>query len=229
MATKSPTRTVATRLSGFTLLTALSLFAPAGTLRWWNGWLFMGLGVALVGMLTGIVFRKSPDLVQERMTAAGRAKAWDRVLVPILAVVLPFTSNILAGLDRRFGWTTALDLPHHLAGLLAMLAGMLLTFRAMQANRFFSSHVRIQHDRGHTVVSDGPYRFVRHPGYAGTILYNLGAPVMLGSLVAFSVGIAMAVLFVVRTVFEDRVLRRELPGYPEYAARVHYRLLPLVW
>ena len=229
METKKPILRTGVRLAAFTLLTAVSLFGPAGTLRWWNAWLFMAIGVALAGMLTGLVFRKSPDLVQERTTAASKAKAWDRVLVPLLAGILPFSSNFLAGLDRRFGWTTGLGLPHHLVALLAMLAGMVLTFRAMQANRFFSSHVRIQHDRGHTVVSEGPYRILRHPGYAGAILYNLGAPVLLGSGVALSVGAAMAVLVVVRTVFEDRVLRRELPGYQEYAARVRYRLVPWVW
>jgi protein-S-isoprenylcysteine O-methyltransferase Ste14 len=229
MESKASPRAAGIRLLAFTLLTALSLFLPAGTLRWWNAWVFMGIGVALVGLLTGIVFRKSPELVQERATAASRAKAWDRVLVPMLAGVLPFLSNILAGLDRRLGWSTACDPAQSLAAGVVMLAGMTLTFRAMQANKFFSSHVRIQHDRGHTVVREGPYRFLRHPGYAGTILYNLAAPLLLGSLVALWVGVVIAFLFVVRTILEDRVLLRELPGYREYAARVRYRLVPRLW
>jgi protein-S-isoprenylcysteine O-methyltransferase Ste14 len=217
------------RLSLFSLLTALSLFLPAGTLRWWNAWAFMLIGVGLVGALISVVFRNDPDLVRERNVAASQAKGWDRVLVPLLTGVLPFASNITAGFDRRFGWTTALGLPHYLSAGMVMLVGMALTFRAMQTNPFFSSHVRIQHDRGHTVVSDGPYRFIRHPGYAGTILYNLAAPVMLGSLVALGIGIATTVLLVIRTVLEDSVLRRELSGYRDYATHVRFRLVPWLW
>jgi protein-S-isoprenylcysteine O-methyltransferase Ste14 len=229
MDAKAVSRRAFGRLLGMIVVTGVCLFLPAGTFAWWNAWVFMVVGIALVAILTGAVFRKSPDLIEERMTAGGRAKSWDRVFVPVAAVVLPFSSNILAGLDKRFGWTTTLAFPHALAALVVMLAGMMLTFRAMQVNRFFSSHVRIQHDRGHVVIADGPYRIIRHPGYAGTILYNLAAPILLGSLVALWIGVAMAVLFVVRTALEDRTLRRELPGYEDYASRVHFRLIPLLW
>jgi protein-S-isoprenylcysteine O-methyltransferase Ste14 len=210
-------------------ITAACLFLPAGTLAWWNAWVFMGVGIALVALLTGSVFHKAPDLVHERQTAGQRAKVWDRVLVPILVGVLPLSSNIVAGLDKRLGWTTGIEAVLSLLGLGVMLVGMAITFRAMQSNRFFSSHVRIQHDRGHVVVDQGPYRVIRHPGYAGTILYNLGAPILLGSSVAFWIGVAIAVLFVVRTALEDRTLRAELDGYAEYARRVRFRLLPLIW
>jgi protein-S-isoprenylcysteine O-methyltransferase Ste14 len=100
---------------------------------------------------------------------------------------------------------------------------------AMRSNPFFSSHVRIQDDRGQVVVSGGPYRYVRHPGYVGAILYNLGAPILLGSLVALWMGVAFLVVFVLRTVLEDAMLQADLEGYRDYASRVRHRLVPLVW
>jgi protein-S-isoprenylcysteine O-methyltransferase Ste14 len=225
----SVSRRLVVRLLGMVVVTGASLFLPAGTLDWWNAWVFLQVGIALVALLTGSVFHRSPDLARERQTAGRRAKTWDRALVPILAGVLPLSSNIVAGLDRRLGWTTGIGVMASMLGLGVMQVGIAITFRAMRANRFFSSHVRIQHDRDHVVVADGPYRLIRHPGYAGTILYNLGAPILLGSAVAFWIGVTIAVLFVVRTALEDRTLQAELPGYADYARRVRFRLLPMVW
>jgi protein-S-isoprenylcysteine O-methyltransferase Ste14 len=216
------------QLVGFSLVTATCLFGSAGTLSWWNGWAFLGVGM-VVAALTVSFFRKSPELLAERMSAAGQAKAWDRVLVPLLGGVLPFLSIILGGLDHRFGWTTSVTTWESALALLVMLVGVALTLRAMQNNPFFSSHVRIQADRGHTVVSSGPYGYVRHPGYTGTILYNLPLPILLGSVVALWAAIAMLLVVVVRTALEDRTLRNELAGYRDYASRVRYRLIPFVW
>jgi protein-S-isoprenylcysteine O-methyltransferase Ste14 len=217
------------RVIGFTIVTAACLFAPAGTLRWWNAWAFLGIALVLVSTLTGIVFSKSPGLVEERMTAGAKAKDWDKVLFSLLAVILPLALNVLAGLDRRFGWTKWLTNAASVAAFAVMLVGMLVTYWAMRSNPFFSSHVRIQEDRGHVVVSQGPYRYVRHPGYTGAILYNLGAPILLGSLVALWGGVAIMMVFFVRTALEDRTLQNELGGYREYAAKVRYRLVPFVW
>lgn len=204
------------------------LFATAGTLRWWNGWLFVLGYSALVVSLTGF-FSKSPKLVEERMTAGKKAKTWDKWLFALIAAVLPLLATVLAGLDRRFGWTDPLPVSAVILAFAVMVASNALTFWAMRVNAFFSSHVRIQDDRGHTVVTDGPYRFVRHPGYTGAIVYNLAAPLVLASLPAFCVGIAMLVLFVVRTMLEDRTLREGLAGYREYATKVRFRLVPYVW
>jgi protein-S-isoprenylcysteine O-methyltransferase Ste14 len=204
------------------------LFATAGTLQWWNGWLFVLGYSALVASLTGF-FSKSPDLVEERMTAGKKAKTWDRWLFALIAAVLPLLATVLAGLDRRFGWTDVLPVPVVMSAFAVMVASNVLTFWAMRVNAFFSSHVRIQDDRGHTVVSAGPYRFVRHPGYLGAIIYNLAAPIVLCSLPAFCVGIAMLLLFVARTVLEDRALQEGLTGYREYAIKVRFRLVPFVW
>jgi protein-S-isoprenylcysteine O-methyltransferase Ste14 len=217
------------RIVAVGLLTAGGLFGSAGTLRWWNAWVFLAVGIAAITALTLTVFRRSPDLVEERRTAAPKAKAWDRILVPLLAVILPYLAIVLAGLDRRFGWTLPIAIPVSLGALAILLAANALTFWAMACNRFFSSHVRIQQDRGHTVVSHGPYAYVRHPGYTGAILYALASPILLGSRVAFWASVASLGLWIVRTALEDRMLQAELAGYREYAAHVRYRLVPLVW
>lgn len=219
---------LAQRMVGMALITGLCLFLPAGTLCWWNGWAFMAISLVLISILTGMVFFKTPDLVQERMTAGDNAKGWDKVLVPILALVLPMASNVVAGLDHRFGWSEAPRMASLLA-LPVMIAGIALTWWAMDSNPFFSSHVRIQEERGHKVVSKGPYAAVRHPGYAGAALYNVAAPVLLGSWAALGVGVLMLGVFVLRTHLEDLTLQRELPGYREYAAKVRSRLIPFLY
>ncbi len=217
------------RLIASSLVAAGCLFGSAGTVRWWNGWVFMAVGLLLVTALTNSLFRQSPELLEERMTAAKKAKPWDRWLVPLLGGILPLACVVVAGLDRRYGWTNTITTLESLMALSVMLGGMALTFWAMQSNPFFSSHVRIQGERGHSVVSRGPYRYVRHPGYSGSILYNLAVPVLLASLVALWVGIAIVLVIVVRTALEDRTLRQELAGYREYTETVRYRLFPGLW
>ena len=216
------------RFAAFFLLNAGCLFGAAGTWRWWNAWVYL-VFMTGISVLVGRFFRESPDLAEERRGSGRKAKAWDRVLVPILTIVLPFSANLLAGLDRRYAWTTSITAPWALLALAGMIGSSALIFQAMRANRFFSAHVRIQTDRGQTVVDGGPYRYVRHPGYTGAIVYNLAVPILLGSLVAFRIGLTIAVLFVIRTALEDRTLQNELPGYRRYAETTRYRLLPRVW
>ncbi len=217
------------RLCFITVIVALSLFGTAGTISWLNGWIFMIAYVLVLITLTGLVFRSSPELVQERMEASHKAKPWDRVFVPVLAIVLPLLSIILAGLDHRYGWTGDLGTFTVVVTLAVMIAGGALTLWAMRVNRFFSSHVRIQSDRGHYVVTNGPYRWVRHPGYTGSILFNVAAPLLLGSFPALAAGIVFTLLMAVRTFLEDKTLRNELPGYGEYAIKTRWRLLPFIW
>jgi len=217
------------RLISIVFIAAVSLFGAAGTLRWWNGWLFIISYIILVIILSGSLFFKSPELVRERMQAGKKSKTWDRFIVPLLALVLPISGLVLAGLDKRLGWSRGFSNEISLAALVLMVAASLLTFRAMKANPFFSSHVRIQTDRGQKVISRGPYRYVRHPGYTGAILYNLAVPVLLDSWVALGVGIAFLLLSVLRTILEDRTLHKELDGYEAYAAKVRNRLIPFVW
>lgn len=205
------------------------LFLTAGTLSWWNGWVFLGVNVLSVASVLFGVFRKHPDLATERKVAAKRSKPWDRYIVPFVAGILPLLSLVLAGLDKRFGWTRTLTDAHSLVALFFMILAPALIYWAMSTNRFFSSHVRIQKERGHVTVTQGPYAYVRHPGYTGMILFALSSPLQLGSLVAFWVGVAATLLTLVRTYLEDRTLQTELKGYQAYARRVRYRILPFVW
>ena len=216
------------RFTAFFLITAGSLFLSAGALAWLNGWLFIAVISASVASVTFGIFRASPELVRERRTAAKAAKSWDRVLVPLMTG-LPFVGVIVAGLGKRFAWASPFPAWSAWVTFGAMALGSALAYWAMKANRFFSSYVRIQTDRGHQVVDNGPYAYLRHPGYAGAILFTLCTPILLNSLAAFVLAAVTAVITVVRTYLEDRTLQQELPGYQQYAKTVRHRLIPLVW
>lgn len=136
---------------------------------------------------------------------------------------------IIAGLDVRFQWTASMPLAVHISGSIVVVIGHALFLWAMAANAFFSQGARIQSERNQEVVDSGPYRFVRHPGYAGVILYSITTPILLGSMWALITGILSAILFGVRTRLEDKMLMTELPGYREFAQRTSFRLLPGVW
>jgi protein-S-isoprenylcysteine O-methyltransferase Ste14 len=136
---------------------------------------------------------------------------------------------LVAGLDERLGWLPAMSPAVRWAGGIVMCLGYGLFSWGMAENQFFSSMVRIQGERGHAVCSTGPYRFVRHPGYIGVIVYSLAAPLLLGSAWAYIPAVLTAGVVVVRTVLEDGTLRKELEGYSEYAQKVRYRLIPGVW
>lgn len=207
------------------ILIALLLFVPAGSLKWLYAWLY--LAVYLLVMLVGVLVLPL-DLISERGSRKENAEKWDVSVSRLMAV---FTVGIypLAGFDFRWHWSPELATGLHVASITAFILGRALEVWAMASNRFFSISVRIQSDRGHTVCSSGPYRYVRHPGYVGMIMYFLATPVFVGSLWGVIPAMATVVLFVVRTRMEDRTLLQKLPGYREYAARVRFRLFPGVW
>jgi|SRR5271157_1070371 len=197
------------------------------------GWIAAWACVALMGVLQFavvlVIYRKTPDLAQERSRIQPGTKQWDKFIVAGATVIAPLAMFLVAALGKRFGWSSPVPLWVKLAGFALAAAGGLLTFQAMYINRFFATTVRIQTDRGHHVVNAGPYRYLRHPGYTGMIAFDLGVPLALGSWWALIPAAVAAALFVVRTALEDRTLQAELPGYAAYAARVRKRLLPLVW
>ena len=217
--------------------TILALFGPtllflsSGDLGWTMGWIFSGVAFFYTLLSRLAVLRKNPDLISERIDSFQKenVEPWDKVIVPVIGVVLPAATMIVAGLDRRFLWSPEFPSWMQPAGLVLMILGGLFAQWAVMENRFFSAVVRIQKDRGHTVVTSGPYRFVRHPGYAGGLLFNLLMPVALGSLWALVPAGLNIMLTVVRTSLEDRTLILKLGGYAEYAARTKYRLIPGVW
>jgi protein-S-isoprenylcysteine O-methyltransferase Ste14 len=210
------------------LLMGMLLFFASGDLRWSWAWLYLGT-YALGALINGaVMFRRNPSLIAERGEPKEGVKAWDRKLTRFVAP-LWLLIFFVAGLDHRFGWTAPLPLWCHIAGLSVYLLGNSLTLWAINANAFFSTSVRIQHDRGHRVVDRGPYAFIRHPGYAGMLLHMLALPIMLGALWALIPAAVMNAGTVLRTSLEDRTLKAELDGYEEYAGRVSERLIPGLW
>ena len=215
------------------LLVPLLLLLCGWDVDWWEAWVYSALIVA-AGVLGRVwAERRHPGLLVERQRAlsgdTSDVKPWDRVLAPLMAVSLSFPLAVVAGLDHRFGWSPELPIGLEILGLIMITLGYLFATWAMVENRFFSSMVRIQTDRGHSVCDTGPYRFVRHPGYAGNILPLPGIVLALGSLwTLIPAAVALVILFV-RTALEDRALQEELPGYREYAGAVRYRLIPGIY
>lgn len=223
-------RTVA-RFALMLICLCAMLFVAAGTLRWPKAWLFV---IVYIGGAVGsrlIVARRHPDLLVERAQAATAkgVKPWDKVLAPLVSLGGSLVLLFVAGLDYRFAWSSPIPWWIELVALGVLVLGIALGTWAMLENRFFSGVVRIQGERGHEVVSTGPYRYVRHPGYVGAILSYFAIPVALGTLWGLIPGVITSALVVARTALEDQTLRAELPGYEAYAQRVKWRLLPGVW
>jgi len=198
---------------------------------WWQAWAF-SLLVQLAGVGGRVLAeRRHPGLMADRVRFGReqQVESWDRVLAPLMAVSVLYLLVIVAALDHRYGWTTPFATWVHVAGLLLCAAGYWFSAWALVENRFFTSTVRIQTERGHKVCDSGPYRFVRHPGYAGILLCVAGMPLALDTLWTFAAAGFALVVSVVRTALEDRTLIEELPGYREYARRVPYRLFPGLW
>jgi protein-S-isoprenylcysteine O-methyltransferase Ste14 len=206
----------------------LVLFLCAGRLDYWQGWLF----IAALGVLVFLSIARFSDMAElaaERLKPGPGMKTWDKVF---MALYFPLGLGILAvgGLDAgRFGWTSGIPVWAYPVAVVVYAASFAFTRWAMLTNRWFSSVVRIQTERDQRVVRDGPYRFVRHPGYTGIIVSFMSSPIILGSLAALVPAGAVSLLLIVRTALEDRMLKRELPGYIDYARAVRYRLLPGVW
>ena len=218
-------------------LILLYLFIPlllcvcAGDFGWWQAWVF-----ALLMFAAGVGGRywgeqQHPGLLAERAHAvqAEDVKTWDKVLAPLMALSLSFPLVIVAGLDHRFGWSPAFPLWLNITGFVVIALGYAFAAWALAENRFFSSMVRIQTERGHEVCDSGPYRIVRHPGYAGNIPPLVGIVLALGSVWTLIPAAVALIIAVIRTTLEDRTLQEELPGYLDYTRRVRYRLIPGIY
>jgi len=175
--------------------------------------------------------RRHPGLLAERqsMETFRTAKAWDKVLAPLMALSLVFPLVMVAGLDHRYGWSLDFSLWLNVMGFILITLGYVFAAWALAENRFFYSVVCIQMDRGHVVCDSGPYRIVRHPGYAGNILPLMGIVLALSSVWTLFPAVVALIITVIRTMLEDNTLQQELPGYPEYAQRVRYRLIPGIY
>jgi protein-S-isoprenylcysteine O-methyltransferase Ste14 len=209
----------------------LVLLVCGGDFGWWQAWVYSLLFVAAGVGGRILAEQRHPGLLAERQNieSAKNAKAWDKVLAPLMALSAGFPLVIVAGLDHRFDWSPVFPLWLSVLGFILITLGYAFAVWALVENRFFSSVVRIQTDRGHVVCDSGPYRIVRHPGYAGTILPLLGVVLALSSVWTIIPAVVALIIAVIRTALEDRTLQEELPGYRDYAQRVRYRLIPGIY
>jgi protein-S-isoprenylcysteine O-methyltransferase Ste14 len=206
----------------------LLMFAAAGTFYWPRFWFILGFYVPATSGLMLWLRLHDPGLFKERMSVRKDVKAWDKVIIRIYAALL-MVVYIVVPLDAvRFRLSHVPAIFSWLAFTIVFLA-WILAFWTFRENAFLSTLVRIQTDRGHTVCTTGPYRFVRHPLYVAIILFNSGVPIFLGSLYALIPAGLIAGLFILRTSLEDRTLQRELPGYAEYASKTRWKLIPKLW
>jgi protein-S-isoprenylcysteine O-methyltransferase Ste14 len=210
------------------LLQAVALFVPAWKWNWWNAWVYQGLYLVYMAFSSFILLGKHKELVEERSQVGEGAKRWDKVIGMITGIG-GFAILILAGLDERFGWAGSIPQWIQVAAFVLLGCSYPLFTWAMASNKFFSTVVRIQKERGHTVQTGGPYRFVRHPGYASLLVSYITIPIALGSLWACIPMIVLVANLITRTALEDRTLQNELEGYGEYALRVSYRIIPGIW
>ena len=175
------------------------------------------------------MFINKTDLARERLKPGPGTKWWDKIFWVFYAPMF-FAVFILASLDAgRFRWTAQLPLSVYIIGYIVYLLSQYITLWSMWVNKFFSTTVRIQTDRGQEVVQNGPYRFIRHPGYVGGILLAISSSLILGSLWGLIPAGGVVFLLIIRTYLEDITLQKELQGYSDYALKVKYRLLPGIW
>lgn len=208
----------------------LALFLAAGTIVWPSGWAFLVLFFGFTIALTRWLLRHNPGLLTERMTGIGKPNqpAWDRVFFAAMQVFF-LAWLVLMPLDAvRFRWSR---MPGWLqvVGAVLLLCSFYLFFLTFRENPYLSPAVRVQTERGQTVISTGPYRYVRHPMYGTTIVFIVGTALLLGSWYGLLLGFILVVGIAFRAVREERVLWLKLPGYEAYTARVKYRLIPYVW
>lgn len=221
---------LAVKIAGMAAIFAAALFLPAGTLAWPAGWVFLALFVAFTIALSSWLGRHDPALLEERMTGFARAdkKSWDRTFIALTTVAFYGWLALMALDAARFHWSRVPLWTRWVGGAL-LCASFYLFFLTFRENSYLSPTVRVQRERAQTVVSTGPYRYVRHPMYAAFLVFALGTALMLGSWYGLPGGAVIGAMVAWRAVREERLLRDELPGYLDYMSRVRYRLVPRVW
>jgi protein-S-isoprenylcysteine O-methyltransferase Ste14 len=212
-------------------ITAALLFVSAGTVRWPEAWAYLGIWFAGAVISGSSLARKNPDILKERLRSPRQQtqqKSWDRPLfVSIIAGWIAF--QIVAGLDAiRYGWSH-MPLVFKIAGGVALALGIYVFHVVMLANSYASAVVKVDTERGHRVITTGPYARVRHPMYSGGILYFFGSALLLGSWCAFAIGIVLIAVLALRAKWEEDMLEAELQGYSAYARQVKYRMIPGIW
>lgn len=226
---KLKTKVIKVTIGEFLLL-GLMLFGSAGTLSWTAAWVWIGILFIISIPMVVLLLRDDPDLLRERLKSPIQAdqKGWDKVLLTVLLTLMALWLPLM-GLDAvRYHWSH-MSLGLQLLGTIVLCLSLYVICLCFRENSFLAPVVKIQTERGHHVVSTGPYSHVRHPMYSGALLYFPGTALLLGSWYGFAMGLVLCGLIVLRTLLEDRTLQSELPGYAEYASKVRFRLIPHIW
>ena len=213
-------------------LFAIALMWPAGTWQWWEAWVLVGLWTIYGLMITMYLLRNDPALLSERLKLVPlhkEQKAWDKALM-LLFFIAGIGLYLLPGFDvMRYGWSEPLPLWVRVTAMLVHIPCLVLLGWIMRENTYLSQVVKIDKERGHKVITTGPYAIVRHPMYSAVIILLFAVPVALGSRFSMILSLFLTVLLIVRTYLEDRTLHAELEGYSEYAKQTIYRLIPGLW
>jgi len=207
---------------------ALVFFLALGHTNLMSAWVFFC--VAFIGSLSSILVlaNKHPEVLNHRGERKKGTKIWDKFF-PAFLIFGYYAQIIVAGLDLgRYHWSF-LNLGYIALGIVLYMIGAYVLHLAMAENTHFEKTVRIQEDRNHHVISTGPYRYIRHPGYFGAILWSIGIPLALGSIYSLLLGVFVIIMIIIRTALEDATLKRELAGYLEYTQKIRYRLFPGIW
>jgi len=211
------------------IIQALIFFASAGHFNIPRAWLYFIIYLMYLLLNTIMVYKFFPEIANVRGEVRRGTKSWDKVFIALSVPVSLFIMPAVAGLDvGRYHWTS-LPIYFTVVGIGLYIISVILIDWSMITNRYFETTVRIQKDRGHQVITTGPYKIVRHPGYVGIILSVLSFSLIIGSLFSLIPAGIIILLFIIRTSLEDKTLHAELDGYPEYAKRVKYRLFPGIW
>jgi protein-S-isoprenylcysteine O-methyltransferase Ste14 len=210
------------------LVALLIILISAGKINWLNGWLFFGLILSYEIIYVGLFLKVNPELLNERSKLISKdSKFFDKIFA-VLYLPLYFSILIISGIDVRSSLTT-MPLWLTFFGIVIFLLASLFSFWAMYVNPFFECSVRIQEDSKQKVVTKGPYKIVRHPGYIAGIITILAAPLILGSWWGLIPSSILIIVLIIRTALEDRALKRELSGYMDYTMLTRYRLIPFIW
>ena len=209
----------------FALIIAIT-FIGAGRIDYWQGWIYNGLNTIFLLLSYFLLPR---ELIEERLKPKEGMKKWDKIYY-IVSTPVYFAILIISILDGgRFDWEPRIPIVVVIVGVVVYTIGQIIILWTKKVNKFFSTVVRIQKDRGQTVCKDGPYRFIRHPGYIGGLLHIIVTPFVLSSSWGLIPVVIAVVLLFIRTYLEDKTLQRELKGYADYTNEVRYRLLPGIW
>jgi len=203
------------------------LVSTSGTWTWINIWIYGALATLTSVLVYIFVVRVNPSLYNERGNLRENTKKWDLIWIRVYGLI-SYSSIIIAGLDKKNSWSSLGNGWIIPGGILIILSGVLATW-AMAENNYFSSVVRIQDDRGQTVITSGPYQYIRHPGYLSGIIFFLGTPLVLDSVYGFIPFVCIVVGFIIRIILEEKTLIAELDGYLEYTQKVKYRLFQSLW